>query len=70
MILSDKEIIDILQREELTDIDQLNVIQTYILHHKKINVGQIERPTNNIQLVLMTHAYNKCVIFYTKTLLC
>ena len=66
MILSDSDIKDLITRTTIIDLEELDLIQTYILERKNINVGQIDRPKDLLNIKLMEMAFNHAVSYYTK----
>lgn len=63
MIL-DEEIKVIIQKNELSDIEQLAVIRRYIYDKKGIDVGKINRIRDFVQLQLLDIAYNTATGYY------
>ena len=65
MILNKEEIQQIIKSSYLTDIQMLDLIQTYIKDKKGYNI-QIKRPDNILQVQLMNSAFNTCIGFYSR----
>jgi len=72
-MLSDKELKEIIDKDRLTDVEMLSVIQRYIYDIRGIDVGTIVRPTGlptviNMSLItdleLMNACYNKAFGYY------
>lgn len=65
MILNETQIKDIVKSGILEDIDQLNLIETYIKEKKRVDTGTIIRPTDLIGIQLMNIAFNTAVNYYS-----
>lgn len=72
-MLTEKEIKEIINKSELTDIECIELIKQYIFDLKKVKVN-INRPRNITKvtnmgfvndLELMNDLYNHCVGYYT-----
>lgn len=69
MIITNEEIIRILNKEVLDDIDVLQLITNYIWEKKKYHIEKINRPDNQVRLLLMQNAQIVVVDYYTKKLI-
>jgi len=67
-MITNEEIREIIEKVELSDIEQLDVIRRYIYDKKNIDVGKINRPGDIVQLQLMGIAYNSALEYYFKEL--
>ena len=56
----------ILLLEFVNDVQLLQVIQRYIFDCKGVNVNTINRPNNQMQLILMNTAIESCLKYYVK----
>jgi len=66
MILSETDIKDLITRSTIIDLEELDLVQTYIFERKGIDVGSLQRPTNLINIQLMQMAFNHAVNYYSK----
>lgn len=69
MIITNEEIIRILNKEVLDDIDVLQLITNYIWEKKKYHIEKINRPDNQVRLLLMQNAQTVVCDYYTKKLI-
>lgn len=69
MIITNEEIIRILNKEVLDDIDVLQLITNYIWEKKKYHIEKINRPDNQVRLLLMQNAQTVVIDYYTKKLI-
>lgn len=62
-MLEDKELKMLLRKSEMTDREQLSVIERYIFDKKKRQVD-IRRPNNMLAVQLMAKAYESAFNYY------
>lgn len=65
MILQDIDIKDLIKRSTIIDLEELDLIQTYILEKKGIDVGSLNRPKDLLNVQLMSIAFNHAIHYYT-----
>ncbi len=63
-MLNNKEIKEILAKNELADVEQIAVIERYIFDKKGVELN-INRPNNVLLVQLMDHMYNCALKYYT-----
>lgn len=69
MIITNDKIIEILNKQVLDDTDVLQLIVNYIWERKKYHIERINRPDNQVRLLLLQNAQTIVVDYYTKKLM-
>lgn len=64
MILSEVDIKDLIKRSTIIDLEELDLIETYIYEKKNIKVGTLNRPKDLLNIQLMQIAFNHAVNYY------
>lgn len=65
---TDKQIKEHLLKEVMDDVEVLEVIRRMIFDIKKVDVGQIQRPQNDLQLALFARLQQNSYFFYKSLL--
>ena len=63
-MITKKEAITIAQATVLTDLEQLQVIRKYIFDRKGVDVGEINQPSDIVQLNYMSIAFDSACRYY------
>lgn len=69
MIISDEQVVEILKKEVVQDVEVCDLIVKYVFIKKGINIGRVKVPDNEQRLLMFRIAQTTVMDYFTKKLM-